>query len=86
MVSAPKINMPISGAEAGIKSASAGDQEPERKVREIWWEARVWVKAARISGVSSRSPSPGVMRGGLVVVAQVRRRLGRVASRMTEAL
>ena len=42
--------MPISGAEAGMRSASEGDQEPERKVREIWWEARVWVKAARISG------------------------------------
>jgi hypothetical protein len=78
--------MPMSGAEAGIRSASAGDQEPERKVREICWVARVWVKAARISGVSSRSPSPGWTRGGLVVVAQVRRRLGRVASRITEAL
>lgn len=78
--------MPISGAEAGIKSASEGDQDPDRKVKEIWWEARVVVKAVRISGVSSKSPSPGVMRGGLVVVAQVRRRLGRVASRITEAL
>lgn len=78
--------MPISGAEAGMRSASEGDQEPERKVREVWWEARVWVKAVRISGVSSRSPSPGRTRGGDVVVAQVRRRLGRVASRITEAL
>jgi hypothetical protein len=78
--------MPISGAEAGMRSASEGDQEPDRKVREMLLEARVVVKAVRISGVSSRSPSPGEMRGGLVVVAQVRRRLGRVASRITEAL
>jgi len=78
--------MPMSGAEAGIRSASEVDQEPERKVREMRSVARVWVNAARISGVSSRSPSPGEIRGGLVVVAHVKRRLGRVARRMTEAL
>ena len=51
---------------------------------------RVVRKAVRISGVSSMSPdweaSEGEMRGGEVVVAQVKRRLGRVARRRTEAL
>lgn len=58
-------------------------------MREICVVVRLWRKAERISGVSSRSfweESVGEMRGGVVVVAQVRRRLGRVASRRTELL
>jgi len=80
----------MSGAEEGIRAASEEDQEPERKVRDIWFWARAVRKEARISGVSSMSPdcegSEGEIRGGDVVVAQVRRRLGRVARRITEAL
>ena len=80
----------MSGAEDGMRDASSGDQEPERNLRVIWF----WVSAARnadrISGVSSMSPvwedSVGEIRGGEVVVAQVKRTLGRVASRRTEEL
>lgn len=71
-----------------MRAARSGDQEPERKVREMFASVREARKAARISGVSSRSfwGSVGEMRGGVVVVAQVRRRLGRVARRRTESL
>jgi hypothetical protein len=80
------------GADAGIISASACDQEPERKVRFIWAVVRAVRKAVRISGVRLMSPvwqdgdEVCEIRGGVVVVAQVRRRLGRVARRRTEAL
>jgi hypothetical protein len=83
----------MSGALLGIRVAREGDQEPERKVREIWDCLRAVRKDWRREGVSSRSPEAvvegevgGEMRGGEVVVAQVRRRLGRVVSRRTEAL
>lgn len=80
--------MPISGAEEGIRSARAGDQEPERKVRVMLFCCRAVRKEVRISGVSSRSfcCSVGEIRGGEVVVAHVRRRLGRVVRRSTESL
>jgi hypothetical protein len=83
----------MSGAEEEIREAREGDQEPERKVRWIWASVRAVRKEVRISEVSSRSPEVvvegevgGEIRGGEVVVAQVRRRFGRVASRSTEAL
>lgn len=88
MVSAPSTSVPISGADEGIRSASSDDQEPERKVRVMAFFCREERKAARISGVISRSFcwAVGEIKGGLVVVAQVKRRLGRVASRSTESL
>ena len=59
-------------------------------MRVIWVSLSEVRKADRISGVSSRSPSEigeiAEIKGGEVVVAQVRRRLGRVARRRTEAL
>lgn len=61
-------------------------------LRLIWFWARAARKAEMISGVSSMSPLVwedsvgGEIKGGEVVVAQVRRRLGRVARRRTEAL
>jgi hypothetical protein len=83
----------MSGALLGMREAREGDQEPERNVREIWEAVRAARKEVKISGVSSRSPEAfvegevgGAIRGGEVVVAQVRRRLGRVVSRRTEAL
>jgi stage III sporulation protein SpoIIIAA len=83
----------MSGAEEGIRVARSGDQEPERNVREIWAVMRAVRKEVMMEGVSSRSPEVvvegevgGEIRGGEVVVAQVRRRLGSVASRSTEAL
>jgi hypothetical protein len=61
-------------------------------LRVIWFWVRALRKEDRISGVSSMSPLVwedsvgGEIRGGEVVVAQVRRRLGRVARRRTEEL
>jgi len=82
--------VPMSGAEEGMRAASSGDQEPEMNLRVIWFWVRAVRKEDRISGVSSMSPvwedSVGEIRGGEVVVAQVRRRLGRVARRRTEEL
>lgn len=72
-----------------MREASEGDQEPERKVSVICDWSRDWRKEARISDVSSRSPASEAeegIRGGEVVVAQVRRRLGSVARRRTEEL
>lgn len=95
MVSAPRTSVPISGAEDGIRAASSDDQDPERKFRVIRFSVRAARKAERISGVSSMSPETlvwpsqvegGGIRGGEVVVAQVRRTLGRVARRSTEEL
>jgi hypothetical protein len=79
----------MSGALLGMREAREGDQEPERNVRVIWDCLRVVRKVCRREGVSSRSPEAvveGEIRGGEVVVAQVRRRLGSVVSRRTEAL
>lgn len=72
-----------------MRDASAGDQEPERKVRLMLVDFSVERKEARREGVSSRSfcsGEVGEIKGGEVVVAQVRRRLGRVVRRSTEAL
>jgi len=76
-----------------MRAANSADQDPERKLRVIWFSVRAVRKEDRISGVSSMSPlvwvseaEGGGIRGGEVVVAQVRRRFGRVARRRTEEL
>jgi len=76
------------GADGGIREAREGVQEPERKERVMALVVREYLKARRISGVSSRSPwgSDGLRSGVSAYAAHVRRRLGRVASRRTELL
>ena len=74
-----------------------GVQDPEMSVSVIGRETRTWRKEATSSGVISRSPFCSVRRGfgrlvenGDVVAgrveAKVRRRLGSVTRRRTEAL
>jgi hypothetical protein len=82
--------VPISGEVEGMRWLREGDQEPERRVREIFAEARDALNSWRSEGVISSSlllVSGLVERsGGEVYAAHVRRRLGSVTSRSTELL
>ena len=70
----------MSGAECGIRAASAGDQGPETKFTTIDFAARSARKASMSSGVMTSSPSEGPVGrvASCVLQDQVRSRFGRV--------